>query len=293
METRVIRLTYTPAERVKSLISPAFAPYIRVEPADPRDPNNHPSIVTITAPPAIADRIATELRGMDTRPRQVLLDARVMAMSHRDLFDLGIEWGVSPLMTNDPSDKRGIQVGYAQDRASTDSLLAGLNQLTENGRAELIMAPQLIAQDGQPSRVPTVISQVWYYMIGESRTGQGTKHIELEKIDGGTSLSITPHVGDHDDITLELAFETSKSRPNSQRDDPPVVVRRTVENATTVDDGGTAAWAGLTTGLKHVPGLAERPLVGALFRSNDQDQTPRRIVVFVTAHLIRDDRSTE
>jgi hypothetical protein len=55
--TRVIRLRHTAPEQIKSLLSPAFGPYVKAEPADPCEPNNRGSIVTIAAPLSLADRI--------------------------------------------------------------------------------------------------------------------------------------------------------------------------------------------------------------------------------------------
>jgi type II secretory pathway component GspD/PulD (secretin) len=63
------------------------------------------------------------------------------------------------------------------------------------------------------------------------------------------------------------------------------------ENVVTVQDGGTAALAGLTENRSkvkesRVPGFSNLPLIGGLFRHTSDDKATREIAVFVTAHLV-------
>jgi len=114
---------------------------------------------------------------------------------------------------------------------------------------------------------------------------------ELAQIDSGTTLTITPRIGDNNDITLEVSVEVSDSIPRGRGSDLPVVTRRTASNTVRIRDGGTVALAGLSenrTNLKRkrVPGLSRLPLVGYLFKNNETDESTREIAVFVTAHLV-------
>ncbi len=88
-----------------------------------------------------------------------------------------------------------------------------------------------------------------------------------------------------------MAVEVSDSIPRGRGSDLPVVTRRTASNVVRVRDGGTVALAGLTenkTQLKYkrVPGISRVPLIGALFRNNQTDESTREIAVFVTARLV-------
>jgi len=114
---------------------------------------------------------------------------------------------------------------------------------------------------------------------------------QLENIKSGTTLDITPLIGDNNDITLEMAVEVSDSIPRGRGSDLPVVTRRTAQNSVTIRDGGTVAVAGLTENRtrdkeKRVPLLGDLPLLGVLFRNNDSDKGTREIAVFITAHLV-------
>jgi type II secretory pathway component GspD/PulD (secretin) len=115
---------------------------------------------------------------------------------------------------------------------------------------------------------------------------------ELQEIKSGTILTITPHLGDNNDITLNVAVEVSDSIPRGAGSDLPVVTRRKAENNVTIKDGGTVALAGLKENktrkeLRRTPGLSQIPLIGSLFKNNNNQNLSREIAVFVTAHLVK------
>jgi general secretion pathway protein D len=120
---------------------------------------------------------------------------------------------------------------------------------------------------------------------------------EFEKIESGTTLTITPHVGDNNDITLQVAVEVSDSIPRGRGSDLPVVTRRTAQNNVTIKDGGTVAVAGLTENRtrrkdKRAPGLSTLPLLGPLFKNTNRDNASREIAVFITARIVPTGRQT-
>ena len=304
-ETRQIRVNYNTPERIAALLSTAFSQYVKAEAVDSRDPNNRGHILTITAPPTIADRIVEDIRQLDTRPRQVLLEARVVVMERGDLLNLGVQWGFPTFRAGvmyDPSlvnqenvlknPMMGIRIGYTAGREFTESLLAALRLLQENSQADIVSSPKLLAQDGRQSQLRQVTEE-WFMMTSPTQQQLFYAQSELQKIESGTVLSITPHIGDNNDITLDLAIEVSDSIPSGRGSQLPVVTRRTAQNSVTVEDGGTVALAGLTENRsrkkeQRVPFMSDIPLVGGLFRNKDNDKSSREIAVFVTAYMIRD-----
>jgi type II secretory pathway component GspD/PulD (secretin) len=303
--TRQFHANYTSPTRAKSLLSPAFAAFVQAD----TDPNSH--IMTITASPEIADRIIEDLKRLDVRPRHVLLDARIVSMERGDLLQLGVEWNfpsarggffgdsyttgeraAGDISTDWPF---GIQVGFSFDRTFTDSLVAALNLLDSNEQLEIISSPQVLAQDGKRSEI-RVITEERYALtptIQQLGTTGFFTQTEFETIESGTTLSITPLIGDNNDITLELAVEVSDSVPRARDTELPVVTRRQAKNSVTIRDGGTVALAGLTENRardreKKVPGLSGIPLIGGLFKNDDNSQVTREVAVFVTARLVPD-----
>ncbi len=298
-ETRHIKLNYMAADAAVALLSTNFRQYVQGE------TNTH--TVSVTAPPTLMNRIVEDLKRMDMPPRHVLLDARIVVMERGDLLNLGVEWGwpkiSAGLFSNDLSGRGvgtlsdfggkwpwGISIGYTPDATFTGSLELTLNLLVENGEATILSKPQVLAQDGRQSQIRVLTEE--YYMLTPPETGYyGYTRSELQEITSGTTLTITPRIGDNNDITLEVAVEVSDSIPRGRGSDLPVVTRRTANNVVRIEDGGTVALAGLTENRtrlkrKRVPGLSRLPVVGYLFKNSETDESTREIAVFVTAHLV-------
>jgi len=188
----------------------------------------------------------------------------------------------------------GFQIGYAPDSTFTSALTATLNLLSQNDEATIIANPQVLAQDGKMADI-SVMTEEYYFMTGnqgqQSGNFFGSYYSELEKIESGTKLNITPHIGDNNDITLSLAIEVSDSIPRGRESELPVVTRRTSTSTVRIKNGGTVALAGLTenrtrTDKRRVPGLSKLPLIGGLFKNTNDEQAAKEIAVFVTAHMI-------
>ncbi|MDI6448314.1 hypothetical protein [Anaerobaca lacustris] len=297
-ETHNVFLNYRVPVRVTELLSSAFTSYVRVS----NDPNSR--VVSVTAPPDLARRIVNEIKRLDLKPRHVLLDARVVVMERNDLLNVGVEWGwpqisMGAFGTSFDLDNGGgswpwgIQMGYTPDGTFTNSLLMALNLLQQNGQADVVSNPQVLAQDGRMSELGVLTEE--YYILTPQTANLGTFYMQSEMvmIESGTKLSIMPRIGDNNDITLEMATEVSDSIPSGSSTQLPVVTRRTARNVVTVKDGGTVALAGLTESRsrktdKRVPGLSNLPLLGGLFKNTDGTQVSKEIAVFVTAHLVPD-----
>lgn len=290
-ETRNVRLNYMTPKKVADLLSSAFSQYVKAD----DDPNSR--VISVTATPRLAERIVADIRRLDTRPRHVILEARVVVMERSDLLDLGVEWGWPKLSAGTfRSDSSGgalwgAALGYTADATFTDSLLLALNLLQENEQADIIAKPVVTAQDGKMSDISVIDEE--YFMLQPQSTGDYYVSTEMVTITSGTKLQITPHIGDNNDITLEIATEVSESIPAAAATDLPVVTRRQSRNVTTVKDGGTVALAGLTRTHskqkeKKVPGLSSLPLVGGLFQNTETDQSTQEVAVFVTASLVHE-----
>ena len=307
-ETRRVKMNYIDADKAILLLSTAFQRYAKAE------TDTHS--VCITAPSSLVDRIVADLKKVDQPTRHVMLDARIVVMERGDLLNLGIEWGWPKIQVGffgasdlhggrktydaDASARPiapraewpwGVQIGYTADGIFTDALLLNINLLAENGEADIVANPQVIAQDGKVSRIDVMTEE--YYMMTAPEISLYYTRAELKEISSGTMLEITPRIGDNNEISLDVAVEVSDSIPRGRGSDLPVVTRRKATNTVRVQDGGTVALAGLSESRrrvkgKRVPGLSNIPIVGALFKNTDSDKATREIAVFITAYLIQE-----
>jgi len=319
-ETRRVRLNYVTAQAAVDLLSTAFKPYVQAETAVP-EPRLTPGSTTyapevpktytvlVTAPPALMERIIEDLRKIDQMPSQVLLKARIVAMSRSDLLNLGIEWGWPRMQLGFFGNNLygggeagedfggetpwGIQMGYTPDLTFTNALQLALNLLTVNGEATIRAEPQVLALDGEQATMRVVNEE--YFFLTADQGGETDQNFflnsQLEIIESGTTLTITPHIVEGDRIMLQISVEVSDSIPAGRENDLPIVTRRTADNKVSVQNGGTVALAGLSqekssTTHKRTPGLSNIPLLGNLFNNKDDQTTSREVAVFVTAHIL-------
>jgi len=299
-ETKTVKLNYVDAKIAVQLLSPVFKNYIQANPVL--------GAVVITASPALMERIESDLELIDLPPRHVMLDARIVVMERNDLLNLGVEWGWPKIKAGvfSSSDLHsgktpaggkwpwGIQIGYATGAEFTNSLELTLNLLERNGEATIISSPQVLAQDGKKAEIK-VTTEEYYSLLPDTTEGGAYyyQRAELEKIEYGTVLNITPHIGRNNDITLDLAIEVSDVMMRT--DNYPVVTRRVVNNTMRIRDGGTVSVAGLKKSEAYsadssTPGLSKLPILGGLFKSKKTEESSQELAIFITAHLISDSR---
>ena len=303
-ETRHVTLNYVTAEAAVTLLSTVFKPYVQSELARP---GAETFTVVVTAPPVMLNRILEDLKKIDKEPPHVLLDARIVVMDRGNLLNLGVEWrwpkvnvGAfssdhfgrgDPLLDFSGESPWGIQMGYSPDAMFTNALELSLNLLSQNGEATVLSKPQVVAQDGKQAQM-TVMTEEYYMLTAPLQATNLFNRTELAQIESGTKLTITPHVGENNDITLRISVEVSDSIPAGTVSALPVITRRTADNTVTVQDGGTVALAGLTenrtrTDKRRAPVLSNLPLLGGLFKNTNDQQASREIAVFVTAHIMK------
>ena len=256
--------------------------------------NNAARTISITAPPPVVSRIMTHFKDIDSPPKQIILDARIVVMEYDYLRNLGIEWdfptiqaGVSANDLTIPN--WGLEIGYTPDQEFTNSLLLTLNLLQLNEEATVVANPKLTAQHGKPAEIKVAREEYFEILTQGIYTDS-----ELEKIEVGTTLKITPYICADGQITLEISAEVSDVVARGEND-LPVVTRRQAKNTVRVPEGGTAVVGGLiqesTTRINtSVPGAKDIPLLGGLFENGEEEGTRRQVAVFVTPRVVSETR---
>jgi len=187
-----------------------------------QDPNDQGHLLTITAPPVVADQIAAVIRSLDLPRRQVLLDARVVVMERGDLLNLvwnGVSHDAGRTALIDSDLAHGCSDRLLVRRDLHGFLDGDAEYAPGQQPGDIVAHPQLISQTAiRPNCGPSRRS-VHDERPADYNSAFGYTMSELQKIESGTILTITPHVGDSNDIQLEMAVEVSDSIPKGAASD--------------------------------------------------------------------------
>lgn len=245
----------------------------------------------------------------------VLMRVRIMEFNKTALNQLGINWdsavagpgaGYAQDWTTNPFyrltpggfsgvDASGSPATLPLDVASpaayfgiATSIGSQVELLEQDGKAWELAAPQLAARSGGVAdflvggQVPIPITSG---VLGET---------QVEYKDYGIKLHIAPVVGAGGEIATDIGVEVSKINPAVTVDGYPGFLTRKVSTQMNVRQGQTIVISGLlqeqgAKALQGIPGLADLPILGALFRSRDFQAKRTELVVFMTPILIRPD----
>jgi general secretion pathway protein D len=111
----------------------------------------------------------------------------------------------------------------------------------------------------------------------------------------GTTIRLTPHINEQDEIRLEIEEEISEAGPPAQQGNVGVrsIERRTATTELMVRDQQTVVIGGLmrdtvSTSERKIPILGDIPLIGALFRQSTKTKQKRNLLLFLTPYIIQD-----
>lgn len=237
-------------------------------------------------------RIEKAIRDMDVPPIQVMVEARVLEINRGDGGTLGLDakynYKTNP---NDIVQTKGLAV------RPTDTSAAGLFAQIISGNVEAYLSAMLnkLNYDIVASpRIATVNHKPAYILIG-SKLGYRTSIIsqtstvqQVNFLETGTKLTITPHVSDDGFIRMTIAPKISDGYV---KDDLPTENTTETLNDVLVKDGQTIIIGGLTKNSQNqteigVPFLMNIPIIGGIFRQTKTDNSKRELIVTITPKIM-------
>lgn len=111
--------------------------------------------------------------------------------------------------------------------------------------------------------------------------------------DVGTTIRLTPHINDSDEIRLEIEEEISERGTTEGTLGVVSISRRTAKTEVMVRDQQTVVIGGLmrdsvANSETKIPILGDIPLIGALFRRTERTTQKVNLLLFLTPYIIRD-----
>jgi len=257
------------------------------------------------------------IRRLDQRRPQVLIKATVVEITAKDNFDLGVELkhledpkgrligaggtsfglstiGVDPatgLFSVTPVPTPGVTLLAMKDRIG--NIPALLHALEDKARVSILDQPEAATNDNGfaemalKAQVPVTTTTVAGTGIAQSSFSQFAEAV--------TTLSISPHISEGGYLRLETKIKIEKFTRESP--DPNIPPPKTSREITTkeimVPNGGTMVIGGIVTQDKSestqgVPWLSHIPLLGWLFKREQDSDEKRTLYIFLTPYILYD-----
>lgn len=304
--SRIFELKYAKAEDMKIKVSEMLTKDVGVMEIDART-----NKISVTDIRSRLDQIGKMVHAFDERPKQVLIEAKIVQVTLNDEYKLGVDWqNVFTSLQNKVNLRSNFQLasqgtfptGFTSGAEAVIGTFGGTNYamliqaLKKVGDTNLLSSPRITALNNQEAKI----------LVGESRpyatntvvtpaAGATTTASTLSFLDIGIKLFVTPSISDDGFITMKIKPEVSSSSTNYTYGSPPTTVpiisTTQAETSVRVKDSNTIIIAGLikderVRNVNKIPIAGDLPLFGNLFRKTDKSIAKQELVIFITPHII-------
>ena len=294
------------------------------------DPATNTLIITAAEPQY--RQLRAVIDKLDARRAQVFVESLIAEVNAEKAADFGIQWqgvlgnknsnNIGLLGTNFSPAVVGANILSLAAGAATGAALpatggnAGLVHKTNgiyvlgflarfletSGDGNVLSTPNLLTLDNEEAKI----------VVGENRpfvTGQFTNtgatggtvnpFQTIERKDVGLTLRVKPQISENGTIKLQVFQEVSSVQLSTVNDPKgPTTNKRSIESQVIVEDGGVVVLGGLlqdefSGSQEKVPGLADLPVFGNLFKGEARSRKKTNLMVFLRPVVLRDGESTD
>jgi len=297
LEMKIFRLKYAEVDKVQEILD-AISGMRMIKIHEPSK-----TLIAEDTPENI-DKIETLLSYWDSKPRQVLIEAKILEVTLTDDMTLGVDWqkilgnasigtvgfSTSALPTGPASPPVSTGTGGSflgtiiTGTGSTSQFTAALNMLKSETDVKTLSTPKILAIHNQPARVQVGGRQG--YQV--TTTVEGVTRESVEFVETGTILAITPFIDGDGNVLLNVAPSINSA---VIEEEVPVVRTTAVSTWLLAKNGETVFMAGLiedrtTTIRETLPCLGGIPGFGSLFGRTVKTGNKSELVVLITPQVI-------
>jgi type II secretory pathway component GspD/PulD (secretin) len=262
-------------------------------------PNSKNNTLTIIATESQLEEAESLLPLLDAKPPQVSIQADLIEVSSTALKQLGMKldftesgspWGfnigsITPGTSNN--------ISFLPKVPQVDNLNLQIQALIQTGKAKSIASPHIVATHDTESAI-VIADQI---LRGQEFTASGSGFFgQTTPLIGsaGITLDIIPKIGANGVITLRVRPIVSSVYASAGVGASTIQLVRSrdlVAQAVSVKDGESMVIGGLvdardTSNEQKIPGLADLPIVGAMFRASASSSAKSELLILITPHIL-------
>ncbi|HEX7342453.1 MAG TPA: type IV pilus secretin PilQ [Rhodanobacteraceae bacterium] len=193
-----------------------------------------------------------------------------------------------------------VNLPIASPAGSVALAILGANYLVDlelqaaqtEGRTEIISSPRVITANQQTADIQDGQQIGYVTYAGGNSNGLGTATVQFKN--AVLELKVTPTITSDNRVFLKVNLtkdSLAKFINNPGGGQVPLLNHRSLTTRVLVDNGQTVVLGGIyeinkTNNVTKVPGLGDIPILGALFRSTDRQNTKAQLLIFITPRIL-------
>jgi MSHA biogenesis protein MshL len=287
--------------------------------------DRHAGLVIVRAMPGELRDVENYLRdAQDSMQRQVILETRIIEVTLSDSFQSGIDWSA---LSNDGNTLIGLNSvvngsspgnviggnGFANlftASGTSNNFNALIQLLSSQGEVQVLSSPRVSTVNNQKAVIKVGSDEFFVTEVSSSTTSSGTSttsnpEITLTPFFSGIALDVTPQISSKNEVILHihpsvseitdqiknitvggqtqqlpLAFSSIRESDSivKARNGQVVVIGGLMQNSSANDDAG-------------LPGLADIPIIGNLFKQQKKVNTRSELVILLRPIVVNSNKT--
>ncbi|MGM0624054.1 MAG: pilus (MSHA type) biogenesis protein MshL, partial [Campylobacterota bacterium] len=173
--------------------------------------------------------------------------------------------------------------------------------LRTQGDVQSVSNPKILTLNNQPALIS--VGNEYFYKLTSTNTTSGdgatttSEDEDINSIFAGVLLDVTPEISNDGMITLKINPSLSEELSQTTRNDdgertmPPDMSRRQISSVISLKDGEHVVLGGLISkdegmDVKKVPLLGDIPVLGYLFKREEQIERMNELVIIITPRIV-------
>ncbi|MFH1747565.1 MAG: secretin N-terminal domain-containing protein [Planctomycetota bacterium] len=271
--------------------------------------NEEANRIVMSYSPRFENEVMDIVHRLDQPPPQVSIEVLIVEVVMDNSLELGVEFAFQDLQWT----KAGTQDTTTFDFVGgTDVGAAGaglggftftitgrdfnflLRTLQSEGSLNVLSRPHIVAMDNQLASIEVTDSVP--FVTGSATTIGGSVQTQVSRENVGIKLEVTPQINPDGFVRLEIRQEVSDLSESTIAIGPgltaPIFLKRIAETVVTVQDNETVVLGGLIQTRDNqteqkIPIMGDIPVLGPLFRYQNDSQRRSELLVILTPRVIR------
>lgn len=278
-----ITTKYVLAPNAKGLLPVFLQDHVKI--------NQEQNSVILSAPKDVLAKFRQDIEQFDVPAAQIMIEVLMVELTDSGAKDLNAILSLSNASDVATTDSLLGQITYRSVASLPKEFSAKLKALVETGQARVRANPRIATVSGQQADIFIGRQRFLSTPVEVRGEGGGDFGRQVNFIDAGIRLELTPYTGGEGEIIAEVKPEISVFGALDPVTHLPEKSTRRAETIVRVKDGETIIIGGLTqveerTIRTKIPLLGDLPVIGQLFRSTIARTTQTELAIFITPRIL-------